>query len=144
MGTGSWWDVLSRSQMDGILEVLESCCDVDDPADYKRTVVESIATVFRVRDVTFFFGPTFADIFADPHITARGDTALSSLPHTRTMARGPVTCWYCSVSGSKPGASSRARAASACGASMAAGSRRMAGSGAPAPGRDRSPPRRVR
>ncbi|QSE91341.1 response regulator transcription factor [Rhodococcus pseudokoreensis] len=79
MGTGSWRDVLSRSQMHGILEVLESCCDVDEPADYKRTVVESIATVFRVRDVTFFFGPTFADIFADPAPLLTG--AASPLLH---------------------------------------------------------------
>lgn len=79
MSTGSWKDVLSRSQMHGILEVLESCCAVDEPADYKRTVVESIATVFRVRDVTFFFGPTYADIFADPAPLLTG--AASPLLH---------------------------------------------------------------
>ena len=66
MGTESWKDALSRSQLHGILEVLELCSDVDDAAAFRQTVVESIATVFRVRDVTFFFGPTYADIFADP------------------------------------------------------------------------------
>src|SRR6476620_11660807 len=79
MGTESWKDVLSRSQLHGILEVLDLCSDVEEAADYKRTVVESIATVFRVRDVTFFFGPTYSDIFADPAPLLTG--AASPLLH---------------------------------------------------------------
>jgi len=84
MSTESWKDVLSRSQLHEILEVLELCSEIDDADDYKRTVVESIATVFRVRDVTFFFGPTYADIFADPQPLLTGAASpLLNEYHTR-------------------------------------------------------------
>ncbi|WP_081906771.1 helix-turn-helix transcriptional regulator [Kitasatospora arboriphila] len=50
----------------GILAVLEQCEDATGGQGFKESLVEAISTHFRVRDVTFFYGRTFPEIFHDP------------------------------------------------------------------------------
>ncbi|PYE19440.1 LuxR family transcriptional regulator [Williamsia limnetica] len=62
----TWHDALSKKQMMGILSVLEICEDAGGGPEFKQSLVEAISTYFGVRDVTFFHGPTFPEIFDDP------------------------------------------------------------------------------
>lgn len=62
----SWQDVLSPDHMRRILEVLDRSRSSSGGTGFKETLVDAIATVFDVRDVTFFFGPTYPKLFADP------------------------------------------------------------------------------
>ncbi|MET0318978.1 MAG: helix-turn-helix transcriptional regulator, partial [Rhodococcus fascians] len=64
--TRSWQDVLSAEHMRRILEVLEVARSSAGGTRYKEALVDAIATVFDVRDVTFFFGTTYPTVFADP------------------------------------------------------------------------------
>lgn len=64
--TRSWLDVLSAEHMRRILEVLEVARSSAGGTRYKEALVDAIATVFDVRDVTFFFGTTYPTLFADP------------------------------------------------------------------------------
>lgn len=62
----SWQDVLSPAHMRRILQVLDASRSSSGGTGFKETLVDAIATVFDVRDVTFFFGPTYPTLFADP------------------------------------------------------------------------------
>ncbi|WP_230990314.1 helix-turn-helix transcriptional regulator [Rhodococcus oxybenzonivorans] len=62
----TWHEALSKKQMMGILSVLEICEDAGGGPEFKKALVEAISTYFDVRDVTFFHGPTFPEIFNDP------------------------------------------------------------------------------
>jgi DNA-binding CsgD family transcriptional regulator len=64
--TRPWQDVLSPEHMRRILEVLEASRSSTGGTRFKENLVEAIATVFDVRDVTFFFGPTYPTLFEDP------------------------------------------------------------------------------
>ncbi|MEE2061653.1 helix-turn-helix transcriptional regulator [Rhodococcus artemisiae] len=62
----AWQDQLSRKQMLGILAVLDQCEESGGGHAFKEGLVDAISTYFGVRDVTFFHGRTFPDIFDDP------------------------------------------------------------------------------
>lgn len=64
--TRSWQDTLSAEHLRRILEVLDVCRTSGGGARFKENLVDAIATVFDVRDVTFFFGKTYPTLFADP------------------------------------------------------------------------------
>ncbi|MGQ4618901.1 LuxR C-terminal-related transcriptional regulator [Nocardia sp. R7R-8] len=66
-------DMLSRRQLRGILETLESCGSSSSLAEYKKTLVTRVRELFDVRDVTFFCGPTYAALFSDPDPILTGD-----------------------------------------------------------------------
>lgn len=74
MTTTSWKDSLSTRQISGILEVLDLCGDADDGRRFKEALVQAVSSVFDVPDVTFFFGPTYAELFADPAPILTGAT----------------------------------------------------------------------
>lgn len=75
MTTGPvWQDQLSRKQMLGILAVLEQCDNTTGGQAFKESLVDAISTYFDVRDVTFFHGPTFPEIFDDPAPLLTGAT----------------------------------------------------------------------
>ncbi|WP_238418878.1 LuxR C-terminal-related transcriptional regulator [Gordonia sp. 'Campus'] len=63
---GGWQDLLSRRQMLGVLAVLEQCEHTAGGQQFKEGLVEAISTYFGVRDVTFFHGRTYSEIFDDP------------------------------------------------------------------------------
>ncbi|WP_431839533.1 response regulator transcription factor [Gordonia hongkongensis] len=50
----------------GVLAVLEQCEHAAGGQDFKEGLVEAISTYFGVRDVTFFHGRTYSEIFDDP------------------------------------------------------------------------------
>lgn len=62
----AWHDELSRKQVLGILAVLEHCEEAGGGKTFKEALVHAISTHFGVRDVTFFHGRTYAEIFDDP------------------------------------------------------------------------------
>lgn len=64
--TQPWQDVLSPDHMRRILEVLDASRSSAGGTSFKETLVEAIATIFDVRDVTFFFGSTYPSLFDDP------------------------------------------------------------------------------
>lgn len=70
-----WQDQLSRRQMVGILAVLEQCEDTDSGPAFKEGLVEAISMHFGVRDVTFFHGRTYSEIFDDPSPILTGAAA---------------------------------------------------------------------
>ncbi|MFF0815391.1 response regulator transcription factor [Rhodococcus sp. NPDC003318] len=74
MATSSWKNSLSARQISGILEVLDLCGDAEDGRELKHAVVDAVSSVFEVPDVTFFFGPTYAELFADPAPILTGAT----------------------------------------------------------------------
>ncbi|CAM3348780.1 LuxR C-terminal-related transcriptional regulator [Nocardioides dubius] len=75
MAAPAWHDVLSRKQMLGIVAVLEACEDGGGGQTFKELLAEAISTHFGVRDVTFFHGATYPQIFADPAPLLTGATA---------------------------------------------------------------------
>lgn len=76
MSVQNWQQLLSRKQLLGVLSVLESCVDSETGGDrFKETLTESLATHFGIRDVTFFHGRTYPEIFADPEPLLAGATA---------------------------------------------------------------------
>lgn len=76
MSLHSWQQLLSRKQMLGVLSVLDACSDPQTGGQtFKETLAEAIATQFGVRDVTFFHGRSYPDIFADPKPLLAGATA---------------------------------------------------------------------
>ncbi|WP_072804209.1 helix-turn-helix transcriptional regulator [Rhodococcoides yunnanense] len=64
--TRSWRDTLSPEHLRRILEVLDVCRTSGNGTRFKENLVDAVATIFDVRDVTFFFGTTFPTLFADP------------------------------------------------------------------------------
>lgn len=68
----SWQDVLTHEHLQQIFTVLEAAHHATPGAPYKETMVETLARVFDVRSSTFFFGPTFADMFTDPDPPVHG------------------------------------------------------------------------
>lgn len=84
MAAGTWHDQLSKRQMVGILAVLEVCEEAGGGENFKESLVEAISSYFGVRDVTFFHGPTFPEIFDDPAPLLRGATEpLLSVYHEK-------------------------------------------------------------
>lgn len=75
MTTRSWHSRLSRPQLLGVLSALEVCADAAGGDAFKVALTDAIATHFGVRDVTFFHGPTYPEIFADPAPLLGGATA---------------------------------------------------------------------
>ncbi|EME20526.1 helix-turn-helix transcriptional regulator [Rhodococcus triatomae] len=74
MGTSPWKETLSARQLSGILEVLDLCGDAEDGHEFKQALVQAVSSVFQVPDVTFFFGPSYAELFADPAPILTGAT----------------------------------------------------------------------
>ncbi|SNS97114.1 helix-turn-helix transcriptional regulator [Rhodococcoides kyotonense] len=64
--TPSWQDTLSPEHLRRILGVLDVCRTSSGGTRFKENLVDAIATIFDVRDVTFFFGATYPTVFADP------------------------------------------------------------------------------
>ncbi|NIL78144.1 MULTISPECIES: LuxR C-terminal-related transcriptional regulator [Rhodococcus] len=62
----SWQDTLSPEHLRRILGVLDVCRTSPGGTQFKESLVDAIATIFDVRDVTFFFGSTYPTLFADP------------------------------------------------------------------------------
>ncbi|GAC67194.1 helix-turn-helix transcriptional regulator [Gordonia soli] len=62
----SWRSELSRDQLLGIVGVLEDCENADGGAGFTEVLVDSIGRNLGVRDVTFFQGGSFPEIFDDP------------------------------------------------------------------------------
>lgn len=76
MSASDWQDALSARQLRAILAVMEVCTDAADSGRaYRESVAEAVASYFGVRDVTFFHGATYPDIFADPDPLLTGATA---------------------------------------------------------------------
>ncbi|MEV5649530.1 LuxR C-terminal-related transcriptional regulator [Nocardia sp. NPDC052254] len=76
MSVQSWQQLLSRRQLLAVLSVLESCSDSRTGGEtFKEKLAESIATQFGIRDVTFFHGPNYREIFSDPKPLLAGATA---------------------------------------------------------------------
>lgn len=48
------------------MRVLERCSGIDDPEQFRITVVDAISSAFGIRDVTFFSGRSLEAVFADP------------------------------------------------------------------------------
>ncbi|WP_213933549.1 response regulator transcription factor [Rhodococcus sp. B50] len=71
----AWHDELSRKQALGILAVLEQCEEARGGKAFKEAMVCAISTHFGVRDVTFFHGRTYAEIFDDPAPVLTGAAA---------------------------------------------------------------------
>jgi len=63
---------LSRAQLLAILNILEMCAETKDGHAYKHELVTAIADLFRLRDVTFFWGRTYTELFSDPAPVMRG------------------------------------------------------------------------
>ncbi|MFZ2174258.1 MAG: helix-turn-helix transcriptional regulator, partial [Rhodococcus sp. (in: high G+C Gram-positive bacteria)] len=61
-----WQDLLTPVHLRRILEVLDVSRTSGGGTHFKETLVDAIATVFDVRDVTFFFGRTYPTLFTDP------------------------------------------------------------------------------
>ncbi|MGW5385307.1 helix-turn-helix transcriptional regulator [Nocardia sp. NPDC003963] len=75
MSAQTWQQALSRKQLLGVLSVLDSCTDSGGGAGFKQTLTEAISRHFGVRDVTFFHGRTYPEIFADPEPLLGGATS---------------------------------------------------------------------
>lgn len=71
----TWQQSLSRTQLLGVLSVLEACAESVNGEEFKETLAEQISSRFGVRDVTFFHGKTYPEIFADPEPLLVGATA---------------------------------------------------------------------
>lgn len=71
-GTASWRHVLSHEHLQQIVTVLEVAHHAAPGVPFKETMVETLAQVFGVRSATFFFGPTFAEMFTDPDPPVQG------------------------------------------------------------------------
>lgn len=74
MVSTSWKEALSSTQLHRILEVLDACGEADTSRTFSAVLVDAMSSIFGVRDVTFFRGRDFEDIFADPAPTLTGAT----------------------------------------------------------------------
>ncbi|SMY11868.1 response regulator transcription factor [Brevibacterium jeotgali] len=84
--TQSWQDVLTHDHLQQIFTVLEAAHHTSAGVPFKETMVETLARVFRVRSSTFFFGPTYAQMFTDP------DPHVQGIPDH--MVRNYHEHWY--------------------------------------------------
>lgn len=66
--------MLSPEHLRRVLTVLDIARSCSGGTDFKENLVEAIATVFNVRDVTFFFGTNYAALFDDPAPLLTGST----------------------------------------------------------------------
>ena len=65
-------DALSHEHLRQIFAVLEAVHDVPPGSEYKEALTASLAEVLGVRSATFFFGPSFEEMFLDPSPTLEG------------------------------------------------------------------------
>jgi DNA-binding CsgD family transcriptional regulator len=65
--------------------VLDAARSSRDGRDFEESLVESLATTFDVRNVTFFFGSTYPTLFEDPEPVLTGST--------RTLLRQYQDSW---------------------------------------------------
>lgn len=65
-GRQSWQDIVTPAHLQQIFAVLEAVQNAATGERLKESVIEALATVFGVRNVTFFFGPTYTAMFEDP------------------------------------------------------------------------------
>ncbi|SLM89857.1 helix-turn-helix transcriptional regulator [Brevibacterium yomogidense] len=68
----SWQDVLSYDHFQQIFTVLEAAHQAPPGVPFKETMVETLARVFGVHSSTFFFGPTYAEMFTDMNPQVQG------------------------------------------------------------------------
>jgi DNA-binding CsgD family transcriptional regulator len=71
----SWKDVLSSDQVSKVFEILDRCLGATNGQKFKEIVVESIASVLDVRDVTFYVGADYGSTFQDPAPILTGATS---------------------------------------------------------------------
>lgn len=68
----SWQNVLTHDHLQQIFTVLEAAHHAPPGVPFKETMVETLSQVFGVRSSTFFFGPTYAEMFTDPAPQVQG------------------------------------------------------------------------
>lgn len=73
--TGRPRTVHSNVNFEQAFAVLERCDSAACLSDFKADVVESLASVFGFRNVSFFAGPTFGTTFGDAHPIVHGRTS---------------------------------------------------------------------
>lgn len=64
---------LSHSHLRGILATLDAAAGAHSASGYREAVVSGVRSMFGCRDVTFFAGVTYADLFDDPAPVLSGD-----------------------------------------------------------------------